>query len=245
LVEVILAIFVGMLLMGAAYIAMTTGQKSAAGVERKVAAQQDVRGALQVMAMELSMASFNPNYASGMWHDLPAFGSNVQCTPSAIQASKGIRQATPTSITIEMDLNGDRMAGNAGEIVRYNYEVLPNQAITRESPICFSPRSAAPYFLGEDPTSGNPRTVRVINDILNITNGNGQVAIFRYYNAVGGGTELFPDATPADIPNIRRIDICLAAETDEVDPSTQRPRSMIYSTSVLVRNHAFSLPTGG
>ncbi len=63
-------------------------------------------------------------------------------------------------------------------------------------------------------------------------------AIFRYYDSTG--TELYPDTTPANIPNIRRIDITLAVETEEVDPSTNAARQMIYSTSVLVRNHAIN-----
>ena len=239
LIEVLIVTFTGLLLIAAAYITMSSGQKSTAGMERKVAAQQDVRAALEVMALELSMVSYNPNYAPKIWHDLPAFGGNVQCLPAA-QTPKGIREASPTSLTIEMDLNGNNTAGDPGEIIRYAYEIL-NQAITRETPVCMTTRdpNLVSYFLGDNPLNSNPRTVRIINNDLNITNGNGQIAIFRFYNAVGNGVELYPHITPADIANIRRIDICLAAETDEVDPSTQRPRSIIYSTSVLVRNQAF------
>jgi prepilin-type N-terminal cleavage/methylation domain-containing protein len=86
LVEILFAIFVGMVLMGAAYLAMNSGQQSSAGIERKVAAQQDVRASLQTMGLELSMASYNPNYVSGIWHDLPPFGNIVQCTASGNQA---------------------------------------------------------------------------------------------------------------------------------------------------------------
>jgi hypothetical protein len=42
------------------------------------------------------------------------------------------------------------------------------------------------------------------------------------------------------IPNIRRIDITLAVETEEVEPTTKARRQMTYSTSMLVRNHALS-----
>ncbi len=236
LIEVLIAIFVGVLLMGAAYVTMTSGQKSAAGVERKVVAQQDVRSALQIIAMDLSMASYNPNYAPGMWHDLPLPGEVLQCA-SADQAGKGIREATPTAITILMDLNANNAAGDAGEIVRYQYA---NQAITREAPVCLNTRDNAmvSVFLGN---SVSPSSVRVINNDLNIINGKGQVAVFRYFNGVGNGAELYPGDDPADIPNIRRIDVCLAVETAEVDPSTQRRRNLIYSTSVLVRNHALGL----
>jgi hypothetical protein len=71
-----------------------------------------------------------------------------------------------------------------------------------------------------------------------IKNGANVPAIFRYYNS--NGNELYPGTTPADIPNIRRIDITLAAQTEDPDPSTHTFRRMIYSTSVLVRNHAIN-----
>jgi hypothetical protein len=71
-----------------------------------------------------------------------------------------------------------------------------------------------------------------------IKNGANVPAIFRYYSS--NGTELYPGTTPADIPNIRRIDITLAVQTEEMDPSTKAYRNLIYSTSVLVRNHAIN-----
>lgn len=253
LVEILFAVFVGMVLMGAAYLAMNSGQQSSAGIERKVAAQQDVRASLQTMGLELSMASYNPNYISGIWHDLPPFGSIVQCTASGNQAYKGIREATPTSITIEMDVGESNSVGDDhGEIIRYEYDV-DNQYITRETANCYQTRapSAAFPFLGSNPNASNPkpRTVRVINNNLeapsqNIVNGNNAVAIFRYYNGIGQGNELAincptgNEPSCAQIPNIRRIDITLAVETDEVDPSTKARKQMTYMTSVAVRNHA-------
>jgi len=222
LVEILFAIFVGMVLMGAAYLAMNSGQQSSAGIERKVAAQQDVRASLQTMGLELSVASYNPNYVSGIWHDLPPFGNIVQCTASGNQAYKGIREATPTSITIEMDIGESNSVGDdRGEIVRYEYD-MANQYITRETANCYQTRasSAAFPFLGSNPNASNPkpRAVRVINNNLeapsqNIVNGNNAVAIFRYYNGIGQGNELAincptgNEPSCAQIPNIRRIDI--------------------------------------
>jgi hypothetical protein len=136
---------------------------------------------------------------------------------------------------------GSGLAGDdPGEIVRYEYL---NQYITREMANCKSPpvtrsASAAFPFLGWDPSKGKLRTVRVINDELNL-------AVFRYYNGVGQGTELAIDCPTgkepscSQIPDIRRIDITLAVETAEMDPSTKSFKRMIYSTSALVRNHAF------
>jgi hypothetical protein len=136
----------------------------------------------------------------------------------------------------------------AGEIAVYNYD-MTNQYITREVPVCGSPRANTAVnvqpFLGQDPNTTLPRTVRVINNNLNIQNGHAAVSIFRYYNGVADilnpfGKELYPGETPADIPNIRRIDIILAVQTDEVDPASKTRKQMTYSSSVLVRNHALS-----
>jgi prepilin-type N-terminal cleavage/methylation domain-containing protein len=243
LVEVLFAIFMGAMLMAVAYIAMTSGQQSSAGVERKVAAQQDVRAALQVMGLELSMASYNPNYISGIWHDLPPMGSTVQCTASGNQAYKGVREAAPNSITIEMDLDENSRVGDPSrsEIVRYNYD-MANQYITRETANCGKTRDAGAAFpfLGDNPKKGRPRTVRVINDTLGITNGHNTPGLFRYYDARSPANELYPGEDPNVIPDIRRVDIALAVETDEVDPSTKTRKKMIYSTSVFVRNHGLN-----
>jgi prepilin-type N-terminal cleavage/methylation domain-containing protein len=259
LIEILFALFVGVILMGAAYVAMSSGQRTSTGVERKVAAQQDIRAAIQAMSLEISMASYNPHVFGGFWHDLPNLGSPtpVSCASSGDQAYKGIREATATRMVIEMinDSPGnenDKQVGNqAGEIVVYNYD-LQKQYITRESPLCGAPRllGNAQSFLGEDPATGLPRAVRVINNnlensALNMVNGAGAVAVFRYYNGVADvlnpfGKEIYPGTTPSEIPNIRRIDIILAVETDEVDPSTRSRKQMTYSSSVLVRNHALS-----
>jgi prepilin-type N-terminal cleavage/methylation domain-containing protein len=231
LVEIILALFIGGVLMSAVYIVMISGQRSSMGVERKVAAQQDVRAALEIMAMEIGMASYNPFLASGIW-------LQGDCTISGNQTYKGIQEAKPTSITVEMDIgsdgfgNGSIAGADQNEVIRYAYDAA-KQYITR-STNC----GTAQPFLGADAATAaaGTRTVKANNSAAGIKNGAGVVAIFRYYDS--SGTELYPDTTPANIPNIRRVDITLAVETEEKDPSTNQPRQMIYSTSVLVRNHA-------
>ena len=221
-----------------------------------MAAQQDIRAALQAMGLEIGMASYNPNVFGGFWHDLPVLGSgtNVSCAGSGDQTRKGIRVATPTTLILEMDNNENKQVGDvAGEIVLYNYDMV-NQYITREVPVCGAPRANTPTnvqpFLGQDPNTTLPRTVRVINNNLanparNIVNGAGAVSIFRYYDGVADilnpfGRELYPGTDPSVIPNIRRIDIILAVETDEVDPASKTRKQMTYSSSVLARNHALS-----
>ena len=231
LIEILMAVFIGLILLGAIYVSMTSVQRSSAGIERKVAAQQEVRAALDVMAMEISMASYNPNFMlAGFWKNTPP----ACTTPSPNRAYKGIQEATPTSITVEMDIGANGNIGdNNNEIIRYSFA---NQFIFRNTN-CQGDVS----FLGDNPAMpAGTRTVKVINDTLGINNGKGNPAIFRYYDAKTPATELYPDTNPNDIPNIRRIDITLAVETEEVDPSSQQTKKMIYSTSVLVRNHVLN-----
>jgi hypothetical protein len=81
--------------------------------------------------------------------------------------------------------------------------------------------------------AGNPRTERVINSNLAVP-----IPVFRYFN--GLGVEIPTASLPAEIPNIRRIQITLAVETEDVDPNSHQRRRMTYSTSVIPRNHAIS-----
>jgi hypothetical protein len=63
--------------------------------------------------------------------------------------------------------------------------------------------------------------------------------VFRYYDDTGN--LLRPNfELPAAIPDIRRIQITLAIETEDIDPNTRQRRKLIYSTSVIPRNHAIT-----
>jgi type II secretory pathway pseudopilin PulG len=233
LVELMIAIGVTIGLLAAVYMAVNSAQRHSSAIERKVTAQQDAKPALDLMVMEIGMASYNPNRTRGNW--LVAADCS---TVSPNQGYRGIQEATTTAITVEMDINEDCTADNdpicmrnyAGnpnpnEVIRYNYDTA-NQYITRT----VNCEGGAQPFLGDTPASGNPRTVRVINNTLGIP-------VFRYFD--GTGTEIFPttaDQTP--VPGIRRIEIVLAVETEHVDPNTGLRKQLIYSTSVIPRNHA-------
>jgi len=230
LVEMMITIAVTLLLLVAVYGAVNSVQRSSAGIERKVAAQQDVKPALDLMALEISMASYNPTYATNIWVNPPGGASTCGAT-SANQNYRGIQEATANSIAVEMDIRGtadgsapDGALGDPNETIRYNYDTV-NQYITR-STNCSGGNQA---FLGDVPA--NTRAVRVINNTLGIP-------LFRYFN--GAGTEIAASNLPAGIPDIRRIDITLAVETEEIDPATGTRRRLIYSTSVIPRNHAIS-----
>jgi type IV pilus assembly protein PilW len=220
LVEIIFALFIGLLVLGAIYVSMVSGQKSSVALEGKVVAHQDARAILGVMAMETAMASYNPNYTPSLWRNPGDCAS-----ASANQAYKGIQAATANSITLEMDIGESSSVGdNPNEVIAYVYDTA-NQRITRETNC-----GGATSFLGDVPA--NPRSVRVINNTLGIP-------VFRYFDGVGN--EISAGNLPASIPNIRRIEISLAVETENVDPDSGQRRRMTYSTSVIPRNHAINL----
>ena len=209
LVELMVAMGVTMALMGAVYMSVNSAQRHSSAIERKLSAQQDVKPVLDLMGMEIGMASYNPTAAS-LW------GGSL---------NRGIQEATTSSIRVEMDI-GPGLDGNGtlgdhpNEVIRYNYDTV-NQYITRETNY-----GGGQPFLGDIPT--RPRAIRVINNTLNIP-------LFRYYDGTGADISA---TLPAAIPNIRRIDITLVVETEGVDPNTNLRRRLIYSTSVIPRNHA-------
>ncbi|MFZ5998806.1 MAG: PulJ/GspJ family protein [Nitrospirota bacterium] len=225
LVEVLFAITIGVLLLGAIFVAVQSGQRSSVAIESKVATQQDARAVLAIMEMEIGMASYNATFApASMWLN-PA-----DCAAAGVAANKGIQVATVNTLTVEMDTNENGslapgIPGNQNEIISYVYDI-PNQRLTR-STNC----GGAQEFLGCLDANGNGRcdsneslrTTRIINNTLGIP-------VFQYFDATG--------ATTANIPAIRRIDITLAVQTDEIDPNTGQRRTMIYSTSVVPKNHA-------
>lgn len=223
LVELMIAVGITMGLMVAVWLAINSAQRHSSAIERKVTAQQDAKPALDLMTMEIGMASYNPIFATNLW-----VNPTGACTAaSANQNYRGIQEATINSIAVEMDIggsgsDGDGMLGDANEVIRYAYDTA-NLYITRETNC-----GGAQPFLGDTAVSGNPRTVRVINNTLGIP-------VFRYYN--GAGAEIASAGLPAGIPDIRRIDIVLAVETEDVDPNTNQRRRLIYSTSVIPRNH--------
>jgi prepilin-type N-terminal cleavage/methylation domain-containing protein len=252
LVEILMAVFIGLILLGAVYVSMNSGQRTSAGVERKVAAQQDVRAALELMAMEISMASFNPNLTPGaIWKNPPVgalapFNGTPACTDASGHPEyKGIQEATPTSLTVEMDINQNGIIGDIkNEIIRYAWDatqfyISRNVGYVAGDPDYNCTKDLS--FLG-DVTGAveGTRNVRVKNNTMGINNNNGIPAIFRYYDGKNPATELHPDTTQTDIAKIRRIDIALGVETEEVDPNTHQNKRMIYSTSVLVRNHVLN-----
>jgi prepilin-type N-terminal cleavage/methylation domain-containing protein len=209
LVEVLLAVFISLVLLATVYFAVTTAQRSSRGVEIKVVAQQDVRAILDVMALEIGMASYNPNYFLNLWQENRGIREVPKPAPPPIYWSMDI------AINVLMDLDGTSTLTG----ITYAYDV-DNQRITRDN------GGGAQPFLGD--AVGSPRSVRVVNNVMNIP-------VFRYFDPTG--VEIPMADLPARIPEIRRIEITLAVETEEMDPNTRQHRRMIYTTSVIPRNH--------
>lgn len=226
LVEILFTITIGLLLLSAIYVAVQSGQRSSIALEQKVTAQQDVRAALEIMALEIGMASYNPMFQSSMWTACPG--------GVTILANRGLQVATANSITIEMDIGGgpgDTPSGiirdGNNETIEYVYDTAA-QRITRATN-CGNNFD----FLGCTDANGDGRcdnnqslrNVRVVNNTL-------LIPMFRYFDGTGAET--------ANIPDIRRLDITIAIDSDAIDPNTGQRRRMIYSTSVIPRNHAIT-----
>ncbi len=238
LIELLIAITVAMIIGGAIFIAVQSGFRASSAIDAKVSAQQDVRAAMDLMALEINMTSYNPSNISNnlLWSDLTTTaGQNcsVSVAAPANPLRKGIREATPNSLTIEADINGDGLTGGAGqpnEVIRYVYVTAgADQYLTRCSCCTTSSTgSGGQPFLGDTIASGRPRGVRVLNNTMGLP-------VFRYFD--GFGAQIDTVAQPDRITEIRRIDTTLAVETDAIDPNTGQRRRMIYSTSSLLRNH--------
>jgi prepilin-type N-terminal cleavage/methylation domain-containing protein len=229
LVELVVAIAVGSFIMLSIYGSVNLSQRFSSGIERKVIAQQDVRGALDLMALEVRMTSYNKSLDNTIWRN-----PNDCTSLSANPTYKGIQAATANSITIEMDINDingiDGTVNNPNEIITYNYDAA-NLLITRRT-------NCGPVlsFIGDTAASGR-RIVRVIND-LNASNAyeaGADVPLFRYFDF--NNVEILPANLPAAIPNIRTIEISLAVETENIDPTTNTRKKLVYSTRVIPRNH--------
>ena len=223
LVEALIAVLMGSLVLMAIYSAINTVQTSSSKIESKVTAQQDTRGAMELMAMEIQMASYNPQLKQNIWV------SSADCVSVAgNQIYKGIQEAGANSITVEMDINGngiiDNTANNPNEVIRYAYDPT-NQYITRQ----VNCGTALP-FLGATTANATTQTVWVVNNAAGIP-------VFRYYD--GQGNALTAPVT-TNIGNIRKIEITLVTKTSNKDIVTGGQRQIIYTTSVIPINHVLN-----
>jgi len=211
LVEILFVILTTMLLLAAIYMATSSGQRSSLAIEQKVAAQQDARAALNIMALEIGMASYNAGAINTAWAAPIACPSS---TGALTNSTRGIQLAASDCLNIQADFNNDTNFTGNNENITYFYDAA-NQMITRNTGGGNQP------FLGDAPGTVS-RSIRVVNDLVN-------TPVFSYFDGLGNPT--------SSIANVRRIDITLIVETDQIDPNTGQRRRMVYSTSVAPKNH--------
>ena len=217
LIELIIAVFVGGVILTAVYASINMAQRSSASVGRKVVTQQDARAVLDLMAMEIRMASYNPTNSNTIWSSIPACASmNITLTT----ANKGIQTASgavdANTIVIAMDLNADGIIGPpwANEYIEYSYNAT-DKTITRNS-----------NCGGDQPILGGAGSATMVrNDAAG-------VSLFQYFDSSGVAT--------TSIPAIRRIRITIVADTESNDNLSSKTRRMTYTTDVLVPNHVLS-----
>src|SRR5664279_3621771 len=104
LVEILIAMVIGTIIMGAVYVATLEGHRASTGIEQKISVQEDVRAALNIMVMEIGMASYNPTRATNnIWRN-----PNCNNAGTGVLAYKGIQTIAgfANTITVEMDING-------------------------------------------------------------------------------------------------------------------------------------------
>jgi prepilin-type N-terminal cleavage/methylation domain-containing protein len=219
LVELIVAMAVGLIIMAAIYSLMNTGQKSSSSLARKVLTQQDARAVMDLMALEIGMASYNPGLFSAVWVGSPSTSSGVCADYNFVQTRKGLQIAGENQILVAMDLNEDGIIGNPGTNEYIFYEFTGNSIRRRVS--CGTPQA----ILG-----GIASGTRVLNDAT--------TPLFQYFAA--------SDTTPMDmttpltdlqIASIRRIRINIVVEV-ETQSSAFRVSQKTYTTDIFVRNHA-------
>jgi prepilin-type N-terminal cleavage/methylation domain-containing protein len=242
LVELIIAVAVGLLIMTAVYAMINMAQRSSASVGRKVVTQQDVRAVLDLMAMEIRMASCNPTMSSTLWSTIPTGCSSI--TFSLDPTKKGIQTATANTIFIAMDLNNPPITpavigDAANEYIEYSYNnttstIYRNVSCSGDTSILGGATSATMVT--------NGTCSAYVNGTCTCTaNINGTCpALFQYFDVSGNNLADGSGTVPtASIPNIRRIRITIVANTESSDSLTHKPRIMTYTTDVLVKNHAF------
>lgn len=227
LIEVFVAMTVGLVIMVAVYGYMSLVQKNSANVDRKIVTQQDTRTVLDLMATEIRMASYLPPPTNmNTWLTIPACGQMAGWGGGPQKIYKGIQVANTNTILVAMDLNGDGVIGPPGtnEYIMYSYD--GNSTLTRN----VSCGGNAAILGGTAPYS-------------NVRNAAVGVNLFRYFDSANNEITATVSNNPSPvngIPAIRRILITIVADTADIDVNTKKPKRMVYSTSVVVRNHGFT-----
>lgn len=247
LVELLVAMAVGLVIMAAVYGVMNTAQLSSASIGRKVLTQQDAQTVLYLMAMEIRMASYNPTMSTSIWNStIPTTCTSVVSVIGAVtpnQSKKGIQFASGNTILFEMDIvppvlnpAGDIIGygngiidANGNEYIMYAYD-SGTSTITRIVDCTLDPTTGAPPII----LGGAGSSTMVKNSDAPVT------PLFQYFDESGGDISAAVVATPdVSIRLIRRIRINIVADV-ETQGSSFNVSRRTYTTDVLVKNHVVS-----
>ena len=229
LIELLIAIAVGLIIMAAVYGGMNMAQHSSSSIDRKTLTQQDTRAVLNLMAMEIRMASFTRRNNNAVWTTIPSAASTPACTQmglaTPVAVRKGIQLAGANEILIAMDLNADNIIGPPSSN-EYIYYKLEEQRITRNV-TCGGNQT----ILG-----GAGSSTLVVNTVA--------TPLFTYFDEDGQDISAAVGSAPGstsdtNIPLIRSIRITIVASVEK-QGSQFGVKPITYTTDVLVKNHVLS-----
>jgi len=123
LVELIIAVAVGLVVIGAAYMLFTVQNKQLGNQEVIAEMQQNARAAMDIITREIRMAGYNPHKTAPL----------TRCTGTTTTAAKcvGIKNAGANTISFTADLNGngDLTAGTANPNENIIYDRYLNSGV--------------------------------------------------------------------------------------------------------------------
>jgi len=192
LVELLIAMAVGLIVLGAVYALFTAQSKHLANQELLTEMHQNARIAMGIMAQEISMAGYNQTTA-------PTITAVNRCTGTTTAATNpciGITYAGNDTIKFAADLNGNGSitpddpsdGDNANENIAYDADLsLGVKSLRRNSKYTKSGSSYQP----------------VVENVESLN--------FIYYDGAGSIT--------ANLANIRSVKITIVTRTAKDDPS--------------------------
>ncbi|MEI8173707.1 MAG: prepilin-type N-terminal cleavage/methylation domain-containing protein [Deltaproteobacteria bacterium] len=195
LVELMIAMAVGLIVLAAVYAVFTVQNKQLADQEQLAELHQNARIAMEMMVREISMAGYNQR------SDDPTAAPVPRCTNALVAAGTscvGITYAGSNTIKFKADLNGNGSitpddpsdGDNADENVAYDADLsLSIKSLRRNSKYTKSTSSYQPVV----------EYVHLLS--------------FAYYD---GAT---PPAPTANLANIRRVKITIVTRTAKEDPN--------------------------
>jgi type IV pilus assembly protein PilW len=187
LVEILIAMAVGMIVLGAIYALFTVQSKYLTNQEQLTELHQNARAAMDMMVREISMAGYNQTTAPATIAAVP------RCTNALVAAGTrcvGITNAAATAISFTADLNGngDTTAGSSNPNENIVYDVYTSSGIPA---------------LGRTSNGTKQPVVEYVQSLD-----------FKYYVPDG---EAIPANETSNLANIRRVKITIVTRTAKED----------------------------